>query len=93
MPVLPDPRYEPFAQRLAQGDTADKAYQRAGFKANRGNAARLNANESIKGRVAEILGAVAKQVQDELAWDAKALFKMVRDVYADAWPPSSSSLL
>ena len=35
MPVLPDPRYEKFAQRLAQGDTADKAYQRAGFKANR----------------------------------------------------------
>ncbi len=77
MPVLPDPRYETFAQRLAQGDTADKAHQRAGFKANRGNAARLKAKQSIQDRVKEILGATAKQVQDDLALDAKSIFRRI----------------
>ncbi|RVG81336.1 terminase small subunit [Sinorhizobium meliloti] len=56
MPVLKNARHEKFAQELAKGKTADEAYQLAGFKPNRGNAARLNANESIQARVAEIQG-------------------------------------
>lgn len=63
MPILKNARYEAFAQALAKGKTADEAYQLAGFKANRGNATRLKANESISARVAELLGkAAAKTV-------------------------------
>jgi hypothetical protein len=74
--------------------------QTDGFKPNRGNATTLKAKQSIQARVAEILDATANRVQDELAWDAKALYKMVRDVYTDArltritrprWTPRSSS--
>ncbi|MDW9473157.1 terminase small subunit [Sinorhizobium meliloti] len=56
MPVLKNARHEKFAQARAKGNTVDEAYVAAGFKANRGNAARLNANESIQARVAEIQG-------------------------------------
>jgi hypothetical protein len=44
-----------FLQELAKGKTADEAYQLAGYAENRGNAARLKANESIERRVGEIL--------------------------------------
>ena len=54
MPVLSNARHEAFAQALAKGKSADAAYEMAGFKANRGNATRLKANESIQKRVAEL---------------------------------------
>lgn len=63
MPVLTNARWERFAQELAKGKTADEAYQRAGFKANRGNATRLKANESVAARVDEILGKVAERAE------------------------------
>ena len=55
MSTLSNARYEAFAVALANGETADAAYEAAGFKANRGNASRLKANDSIMKRVAEIL--------------------------------------
>jgi hypothetical protein len=39
---------------LAAGKTADAAYVLAGYRENRSNAARLNANRHIQRRVAEI---------------------------------------
>jgi phage terminase small subunit len=54
MGELTNPRYERFAQELAAGNTADGAYEAAGYRNHRGNAARLSANESIKDRVREI---------------------------------------
>lgn len=54
MPVLDNARHERFAQGLAEGRSADEAYALAGFKANRGNAARLNAKDSVRKRVAEL---------------------------------------
>jgi phage terminase small subunit len=67
MPALKNPRHELFAQELATGKTADEAYASAGYKPNRGNAARLNANESIRERVTEILerGAARAEVTIE----------------------------
>ncbi|UXT27223.1 hypothetical protein [Agrobacterium tumefaciens] len=59
MPVLKNARHETFAQGLAKGQTADEAYQKAGFKPNRGNAATLKANQSILDRVSEIQGKAA----------------------------------
>ena len=54
MRELTNPRYERFAQELAAGNTADGAYEAAGYRKHRGNAARLSANERIKNRVREI---------------------------------------
>jgi phage terminase small subunit len=54
MGEIQNPRYERFAQELATGKTADAAYEAAGYRKRRGNAARLSANECIKNRVREI---------------------------------------
>ena len=54
MAPLKNQRRELFAQALARGNTADDAYAQAGFSPNRGNAARLKANEDILARVAEL---------------------------------------
>lgn len=63
MPVLSNARHELFAQERAQGRTVDEAHQLAGFKPNRGNAGRLNANESVQARVAELQRAAADKVE------------------------------
>jgi hypothetical protein len=55
MPVLKNSRHELFCQNLAKGMTQDRAYAEAGFKPNRHNATRLNTNETIRNRVAELL--------------------------------------
>lgn len=67
MPALENARYERFAQALADGETADKAYVIAGFKRNRGNASRLKADESIVARVNEILASAAQRVEIDKA--------------------------
>lgn len=63
MPVLKNPKHELFAQQLAKGKTADEAYILAGYKANRGNAANLKANQNISTRVKEILDRAAARVE------------------------------
>ncbi|MGO9233034.1 MAG: hypothetical protein ACLP4V_02675 [Methylocella sp.] len=55
MPVLRNARHERFAQELAKGKSAGRAYSLAGYSPNRGNYVRLKANESIRARVEEIL--------------------------------------
>lgn len=63
MPVLKNARHETFAQGLAKGMTADEAYQKAGFKPNRGNAATLKANQSILDRVTELQSKAIKKAE------------------------------
>ena len=63
MPPLSNPRHERFAQALLQGETADAAYEQAGFKANRGNASRLKANDSILARLSELQATAAKAAE------------------------------
>lgn len=63
MAVLKNSRHELFAQALAKGNTADEAYQVAGFQPNRGNASTLKAKQSIKDRVNEILGRAAERAE------------------------------
>ena len=63
MPALKNARHERFAQELAKGETADAAYVAAGFKANRGNAATLKANQSVKDRVEELQGRAAEKAE------------------------------
>lgn len=62
MPILDNPKWERFAQLRAQGTTIDEAFVQAGYSRNRGNAARLNANESVVARVKELLGAHEERV-------------------------------
>ena len=63
MPELPSQRQERFCQHAAAGMTNDAAYTSAGYKPNRGNAARLKAKERIRNRIAEIQGETSKQIQ------------------------------
>jgi len=58
---LPNIRHEAFAQALASGLAADAAYTEAGYRPNRGNAARMKSNESIRARVAELVDAAAER--------------------------------
>lgn len=67
MPVLDNARHERFAQELAKGKTADEAYVLAGYRANRGNASTLKANQSIEARVAEILGKGSQRAEVSVA--------------------------
>jgi phage terminase small subunit len=94
MPVLKNPRHETFAQEIAKGRTADEAYQTAGYSENRGNATRLNANESIRKRVEEILSKAADMAQvtvyEVVAELKKLAFSNMADYYqADTTGPPS----
>ena len=60
MPILANQRHERFAQLLVQGLTADAAYEAAGYKRNDGNASRLNGNDKVRERVAELQAEVAE---------------------------------
>ncbi len=79
MPVLPNQRHEAFAQALAKGKSADEAYAEAGFKANRGNASRLKANDSILKRVTELSARSAEKAE----WDAADRLRMLADIASD----------
>jgi phage terminase small subunit len=61
VPPLKNSRREAFAQALAEGCTQYEAAKRANYKPDRGNAARLTANDSIRQRVAEIVQPAAEK--------------------------------
>lgn len=67
MPALTNAKHERFAQELAKGASADEAYQTAGYKQNRGNAATLKANQNIADRVAELLERAAVRTEITVA--------------------------
>ncbi len=60
MPILTNPRHEKFALALSEGKSASEAYELAGYKACRQNAARLMTNDDIQARLAELQAAAAK---------------------------------
>ena len=64
MPILPNARHERFAQNIAMGMSAATAYEKAGYKADRKNAARLTTKDDIHKRIAELQGSTAKQITD-----------------------------
>lgn len=70
---LKNARHERFAQERAKGKSVDKAFVAAGFKANRGNAARLNANESVRSRVEELQSRAAAKAEVTAADIARQL--------------------
>ena len=54
MAPLNDPRREAFAWACAGGASRSAAYVEAGYKANRGNAAKLAARPTVAARIAEL---------------------------------------
>ncbi len=73
MPVLRNAKYEAFAQAVAKGKTATEAYEEAGFKPHRQNAARLMTNDDIRKRVEEIKSRVAEKAE----WSSAARLRML----------------
>jgi phage terminase small subunit len=63
MPVLRNAKYEAFAQAVAKGKSATEAYEEAGFKPHRQNAARLMTNDDVRKRVEEIQARVAEKAE------------------------------
>ena len=61
MGTLTNPRHERFVQALFEGETADAAYAKAGYKPNDGNCIRLKGNERVKARLAELQAQAAKK--------------------------------
>jgi len=61
--VIKKARWERHAQGLAKGLTKNDAYEKAGYKPHRGNAARLSANEIIIARKEYILSRAAKRAE------------------------------
>lgn len=78
MAILPNAKHELFAQGLARGVDADKAYVEAGYKKNRHNASRLANTPAIKERVAELMGAAAELTTMTLAQALEALARIAR---------------
>lgn len=68
MGMLKNSKHERFAQELAAGKTADAAYQEAGYKANRGNASVLKANQNVLARVQELQGRAVEKVVLTKQW-------------------------
>ena len=67
MRELTNPRYERFAQELAAGNSADGAYEAAGYRKHRGNAARLSSRNSVNRGRAGCCKAVEAEVAALLA--------------------------
>ncbi|QTH19774.1 hypothetical protein HRJ34_15515 [Rhizorhabdus wittichii] len=70
---LNNARWEKFAQERAKGKSVDKSYVMAGFKANSGNAARLNGNERVRARIAELQQRTAEKATTTAADIARQL--------------------
>lgn len=63
MPPLNNARHERFVAGLLEGKSASQAYEGAGFRPDRGNAARLRASPQVQARLAELQGEVAKETK------------------------------
>ncbi len=60
MPILRNQRHERFAQEIARGLAACRAYEAAGYKPNDGSAGRLHRNAQVLARVRELQGEAAE---------------------------------
>jgi hypothetical protein len=63
-----------------EGQTNHEAYANAGYKPNRGNAARLNANESIQARIGELTDNAVRKTERTLE---AAMLELEKIAYAN----------
>lgn len=85
MATLKNAKWERFAHGLFAGLSADEAYEAAGYAPNRGNAARLKANESILKRLAELQERASEKAEWTAADRLEAL-KRIADAAEKAEP-------
>lgn len=62
MPILKNVRHELFAQGIARGWPACRAYREAGYTPSDANASRLRGNDKIQARIAEIQALAASRL-------------------------------
>lgn len=75
--ILSNPRHEAFAQALAKGKTADEAYQHAGYRPNRHNAAALARKQHISTRVRDLQHRTA----EKSTWSAAERMKSLQAIH------------
>ncbi len=63
MAILQNARHERFAQNLVKGMSATEAYEKAGYKPNDQNAARLTRNDEVRARCAELMAPAVKATE------------------------------
>jgi len=70
MPPLPKQQEEAFSQNIARGMPNQDAYEAAGYKRNRGNAARLKAKERVRKRITELQTQSHQKIQSAIVKQA-----------------------
>ena len=80
MAILQNARHERFAQNLVKGMSATEAYEKARYKPNDQNAARLTRNDEVRTRVAELMAPAVEATQ---ATVERVLKEMVRLAFYD----------
>jgi phage terminase small subunit len=95
---LANARHESFCHGLARGLPASVAFVEAGYSANDGNACRLNGNEKVKIRVAELKEIVQKmqnlsshRVVLTKSWVLEQLIGVVLDARSQDRPDSAGA--
>jgi phage terminase small subunit len=96
--MLKNARHEAFAQAVARGLPASRAYVEAGYKANDGNACRLTRNERIVARVADLKAVIQNmrslsnhRVVLNAEWVIEQLIAVVIDAKARDRPDSAGA--
>src|SRR6476646_7464839 len=88
MPILAKAKWEIFAQELANGTDVQKAYVKAGYKPNKGNAYTLKNTKDIQDRLAEILSDRVEKTHTKLMketeYTQQRLLDMLQRAYDDA---------
>lgn len=84
MSILSNPKHEAFCNGVARGMSASAAYVGAGYAHNRGNAARLKANECIQTRLRELLQRRTDRLVDMSELNARAVLTRLMRLSDDA---------
>jgi predicted house-cleaning noncanonical NTP pyrophosphatase (MazG superfamily) len=88
MPVLAKAKWEIFAQELANGTNPVKAYEKAGYRPNRGNACTLKQTKAVQDRVNELLAergsAITTKYAAEVEYTRERLLSMLQRAYDEA---------
>jgi len=98
IPDAENARHEAFAQAVARGLPASRAYVEAGYKANDANACRLTRNERIVARVADLRALVQNmrnlsyhRIVLSEEWVIQQLIAVVIDAKAQDRPDSAGA--
>jgi phage terminase small subunit len=92
MPCLPNSKHERFAQEIAAGNSASKAYVTAGYKEHRHNAAGLARKEHIKARISELLDEREEIARKSTQKAVETLSHTKEDILRQLWDNAQRAL-